>query len=292
MSSETRRWLEVRARDAASPLAGDLLADALVGLGARAVEERGAAFVAYFEEPDDPEAFLAELAERLASSPGLEDVRLEQGWQDHEEWAETWRRGLTERRLTDRVVVRPTWVRPGEARPGDIVIEIDPGMAFGTAEHGTTRGCLRLLDGLVEPGQHVVDVGAGSGILAIAMARMGAAAVTAIEGDAFACEALAENLEHNGVQDRVSVVPAFATATSLAAHGPVDGVVANIEAGLLEPLFDGFERLLEEGGWLVVSGILAEEWETVREGLEARDFDFERVDAEGEWRSGQFARSG
>jgi ribosomal protein L11 methyltransferase len=193
-----------------------LLADALLGLGARGVEERGGWYVVYLEEPGDPEAFLREVVPTLESATGLEGVRVESGWQDHEEWAETWKRGLGERRLTDRIVVHPSWIAPTDIRDDDIVIVLDPGMAFGTAEHGTTRGCIRLLDTVVTAGERVLDVGAGSGILAIATARLGASAVTAIEADALACEALLENVERNGVAEQVEVVNGFATAEGLA----------------------------------------------------------------------------
>ena len=146
---------------------------------------------------------------------------------------------------TDRIVVHPSWIEPTDLRGEDIVIMLDPGMAFGTAEHGTTRGCLRLLDGAVRDGDRVLDVGAGSGILSIAAAHLAAASVVAIEGDSLACEALAENLDRNGVSERVEVVEAWATHASLVARRPVSGIIANIEAGLLKPLFDSFFEALE-----------------------------------------------
>ncbi len=267
-----------------------MLADALLGLGARGVEERGGWYVVYLEEPGDPEAFLREVVPTLESATGLEGVRVESGWQDHEEWAETWKRGLGERRLTDRIVVHPSWIAPTDIRDDDIVIVLDPGMAFGTAEHGTTRGCIRLLDTVVTAGERVLDVGAGSGILAIATARLGASAVTAIEADALACEALLENVERNGVAEQVEVVNGFATSEGLAGRGPVSGVLANIETGLLTPLFEGFAAAIADGGWLIVSGILGHEWDDVRAGLESHGFSFVAIDADGEWRSGLFRR--
>lgn len=290
MTSDGRRWLELRARCPSAGERGALLADALLGLGARGVEERGGWYVVYLEEPDDPQTFLREVLPRLENDTGLTGVRIESGWQDHEEWAETWKRGLGERRLTDRIVVHPSWVGRTDIRDGDVVIVLDPGMAFGTAEHGTTRGCIRLLDTVVAAGERVLDVGAGSGILAIATARLGASAVTAIEADGLACEALLENIERNGVADRVAVVNGFATSEGLAEHGPVAGVLANIETGLLTPLFEGFAAVIAEGGWLIVSGILGHEWDDVRAGLERHGFGFVALDADGDWRSGLFRR--
>lgn len=287
-----RRWLEVRVRAAVVGELRGLVADAMVEAGARGVEERDGAFIAWFEEPGDPPAFVEAVTERLADAVGERGLRVEHGWQDHEEWAETWKRGLTARRITNRIVVHPSWIEPEDVRDGDIVVQVDPGMAFGTAEHGTTRGCLRLLDGLLQPGDRVLDVGAGSGILAIAAARLGASSVTAIEADSLACEAMRENVEGNGVQATVRVVEAFATSDDLAARGPADGIVANIEAGLLEPLFEGCVRALGESGWLIVSGILEHEWSGIADRLRALGFEERVVDADGEWRSGTFLLGG
>lgn len=281
-----RRWLEVRVRPP-EPEGddGSLLPDALVELGARGVVERDGCYVAYFEEPDDPEGFLHRARASLAAWTGLDGIDVDHGWQEHEEWAETWRRGLAARRLTDRLVVRPSWEEPGDPRPDDVVIVLDPGMAFGTAEHGTTRGSLRLLDGAVRGGDRVLDVGAGSGILSIAAARLGAREVVAVEGDPLACEVMAENLRRNEVEERVTVVRTWATAADLAGLGPFDGIVANLETHLLAPLFAGFRAGLSHGGWLVVSGILDRELDGVLSELAALGFARVDVDEDGEWRS-------
>jgi ribosomal protein L11 methyltransferase len=286
--AEGRRWLELRVRAAVPGDLRGLVADAIVRAGARGVEERDGSFIAWFEEPADPSAFVEVLTGQLASEIGERGLRVEYGWQDHEEWAETWKRGLTSRRITDRVIVHPSWIEPEGVREGDIVVQIDPGMAFGTAEHGTTRGCLRLLDGLVCPGDVLLDVGSGSGILAIAAAHLGATSVVAIEADSLACEALGENVTGNGVGSVVHVVEAFATSEDLASRGPVDGIVANIESGLLEPLFDGCVRALHGSGWLLVSGILEHEWDEMERRLLDLDLQKREMDADGEWRSGLF----
>jgi ribosomal protein L11 methyltransferase len=165
------------------------------------------------------------------------------------------------------------------------VLTLDPGVAFGTAEHGTTRGCLRLLDRVVDGGQRLLDLGAGSGILAIAAALLGAAEVVAVEGDLMACEALEENLGRNRVVDRVRVVPRWADPASLRGLGPVDGVVANIEWGRLQPLVPALHAAVAPGGWVVLSGILAAELPEARSHAEGLGLRLREVDVDGEWRS-------
>lgn len=297
MSAPGRRWLELRARvdtgaGGTDGEAQDLLAFGLVEVGGRAVEERDGWLVSHLQEPDDVEDFVEEVRALLATLVAPHAVEVDWAWQDHEDWAETWKRGLDTRRLTPRLVVTPTWIPVTEA-PGEVVLVLDPGMAFGTAEHGTTRGCLRLLDRAVEPGDRVLDVGAGSGILAMAAARLGAAEVVAVEGDPLAREAIEENVARNGVGDRVSLRLAWADVDLLASLAPRTGVVANIESGILRPLLPGFRTALgPEGGWLILSGILAAEWDGMRQATEAAGFHLVDVDADGEWRSAWFRTDG
>jgi ribosomal protein L11 methyltransferase len=293
MSPASRRWLELAVR---SPSAGDhegLLAEGLVALGGRAVaEEDGGWFVSHFEEPADPEAFMAEVRGWFdVTLPGLTDVELRMRWIAHEDWAETWKRGLEPRRITDRLWVTTSW-QPVEAGAGEHVIIVDPGMAFGTAEHGTTRGCLRLLDRAVRPGERILDVGAGSGILSIAAAALGASEVEALEADPLAAEALAENVERNGALGSVRWATRWADAPLLATMASCDGVVANIETGVLGPLLPGFADVLRPGGWLIVSGILAEEWQAFSSAVVASGFQLRAVDEDGAWRSAWFVREG
>jgi len=287
MSRGPRRWLELGVRRDAPGDLDPLLGEALVALGGRAVHEDGDRYLTHVEEPDDLEAFLARAREVFAElvGPGAREVTTR--WVDHQDWAEAWKRGLAPRRLTERLLVTTTW-HPADPRPGDVVLVIDPGMAFGTAEHGTTRGCLRLLDRVVEAGERVLDVGSGSGILAIAAARLGAGDVLAFEGDPLAVEALAENLARNGVDGRVRWDARWADAAILAGVGPCDGVVANLESGILRPLLGGFAAALRPGGWLILSGILDHEWPGIRDAAAGAGFRLADVDADGEWRSGLF----
>jgi ribosomal protein L11 methyltransferase len=171
------------------------------------------------------------------------------------------------------------------------VVVVDPGMAFGTAEHGTTRGALRLLDRALRPGERLLDVGAGSGILAVAAAMLGAEGVTAVEGDPVAGEYARENVARNGVADRVRWMEAWADPALLISLGPVDGILANIESGVLRRLLPGLRGALRRGGWLILSGLLGEEWEAFAGEVAQAGFTLVEGDADGEWRSAWFVRA-
>lgn len=293
MSGVAGRWLEVRARYAhvLTDPDGDPgnLADALIEVGGRAVEERDGWLVTHLPEPPDPDSFIATLEPRLGAALGA-PVSVAWSWCAAEDWAETWKRGLAPRRLTPRLWVTPSWA-PAPAEAGDLVIVVDPGMAFGTAEHGTTRGVIRLLDRALVPGERVLDIGSGSAILAVAAALLGASTVTAVEGDPVASEYARENIERNGVSDRVRWIQALADSPMVRALGMADGVVANIESGVLRRLLPGFRDVLAPGRWMILSGIPAEEWEPFSREVVDSGFALVATDADGEWRAGWFTRS-
>ena len=253
----------------------------------RGVLERDGWLYTYFEEPDDLSGFIELLRSRINSAIGNEEIHLVTRWQANEDWSEKWKRGLGPKRITDTIVVCPSWVQ-FQPEPDDIVIVIDPGMAFGTAEHGTTRGSLRLLASALQVDDRILDVGSGSGILAIVAAALGASEAIAIEGDSPSFEALQKNAERNAVSSRIKCIEEWADADSLQVMGPVDGIVANIETGVLCSFLPAFRNALIEDGWLVMSGILSMEWPRFLENTRAEGFSCAKVDRDGEWTSGLF----
>ncbi len=255
------RWLVVTVRPL-GPIEEGRVPAALVSIGGRAVEERDGAWVTHLPPPPDPGAFLRRLPDLLRERAEA-DLEVEHRWQPHEDWASLWRRGLGVRRI-GRIVVRPSWCPPPETAPDDVVIELDPGVAFGTAEHGTTRGCLRLLCDTVASGERVVDVGAGSGILSLAAAGLGAGPVLALESDPMAVEAARENVERSPAGGGIRVEQEEVTATGLLRRGPFDGALANLETPRLLPLVDALVAAVRPGGWLVLGGVLETEVADVR----------------------------
>lgn len=276
------RWWMVTVR-ADPSMDAEILPSLLLESGARAVlEEEEGHFIAPFEPPAHPDAAAAALRSALVRETGLEELEVTWHWQPHEDWESLWRQGLRPRRVTDRLVVTPTWEHP-DLRPGDLVVTLDPGMAFGTAEHATTRGCLRLLDGSVSRGDRVADIGAGSAILSVAAALLGAARVRAVESDPYAVDAALENVARNGVADRVDVEERLVDVPWLEGAGPWDGIVANIERGVVVPLLPGLRAALCPGGWIILSGIQESEARAVREAAEGEGFTLVREDREEGW---------
>jgi len=267
------------------PLVVDLLVDRLIALGARGVEELDGRLVTYLPPPEEPQAFVLEVEAALRAATGMENLSLGWSWQEHEDWELLWKRGLEPRKITDRLLVTPSWCEV-EAEEGVTVVIIDPGMAFGTAEHATTRGVLRLLDRSLTEGQVVLDAGCGSGILAIAAARLGAGSVLSVDLDPYACEAARGNASRNQVEGRVRVEAATVTPAWLHERGPFDGILANIQRAVLVPLLESFAKTTRS--WLILGGITEAEWPLVVRSAEASGFALQAVDAEEEWRSGWF----
>jgi ribosomal protein L11 methyltransferase len=271
------RWLVLRVA-AEDPAVREIAAAQLADFVGGAVEESGAELTAYLAPPADVAATLAELRGALPR----EGVTLGWDWLENQDWAAEWKRGLGPREVTPRLVVKPTWTT-WDAAPGQIVIDVDPQMAFGTGEHATTRGCLRLLDGVVLPGERVLDVGSGSAILAIAAARLGAREAIAVEYDPDANLNARENLEQNGVEGAVRIIEAMADPALLAELGPFDLILANILSGVIRPLLPAFRTSLAPGGRLIVSGILRTEHPAVVADAIAAGFRVDQVDEEEEW---------
>lgn len=290
-----RNWLVLTVR-VAEPEAQVEVAEGLIDLGGSAVVQEDDRLSTYLVEPEEPTEFVNRAAAQLrARVPG---VQLEIEWSLHgdEDWAQSWRRGLRPRRTGERLVVAPSWTEP-ELRPDDILIVVDPEMAFGTGEHATTRGALRALEVAVRPGDRVLDVGTGSGILAIAAALLGAKEVMAIESDPDAIENAQDNLRRNGVAERVDLIHGLVDDAFLAMLGPgrFDVIVANVLSGVLVPLLPAFHAALtpprgdrEGAGQLILGGILEEEADDVIDAASRAGFTLVAEDLEEEWWGGRF----
>ena len=185
-----------------------------------------------------------------------------------EDWSDTWKQYFHTEKPGERVVIKPTWEE--YAPQGDeVVIELDPGAAFGTGTHATTSMCIRQLEKLVKPGMTVFDVGTGSGILSIISAKLGAKNIQAVDYDDSVLKIVEENLEQNNVQDIISVAQSDLMQN---VHGKAELVIANIIADIIIRLFDQLDEHLEQGGTFLTSGIIEDRIEDVLAAAEAHGY--------------------
>lgn len=172
---------------------------------------------------------------------------------DEQNWAESWKAFFWPQKIGERIVVKPSW-RDYASSPGEIVIELDPGMAFGTGTHPTTALCVQLLERHLKPGDSFLDVGTGSGILLLAAAKLGAGRLCGGDRDEMAVRVAAENLRRNGVNARRACLAQGALAAPF--RGRFDVVAANILTQVIIELLDDVARLLKPGGIFIGSGII------------------------------------
>ena len=204
------------------------------------------------------------------------------------DWAEAWKAGYHVLEIGARTRIVPSWI-PYEPRPGEIVVTLDPGMAFGTGLHPSTQLCLEALEDLVRPGARLLDVGTGSGILAIAAARLGAAEVLAVDIEEVAVRTARENVALNGADAIVRVQAGSIDGEPL---GLFDGVLANILAEVIARLSPHLAAHLRPGGWLVASGIIAPRLDAVERALIVAGLAVERRWQDGDWVALQARRVG
>ena len=223
--------------------------------------------------------FLAQRLTRLAEENGFA-YQIFFHTIDEEDWAQSWKAFFWPRQITSRIVVKPTW-RDYRAEPGQLVIEIDPGMAFGTGTHPTTALCLCLLEKYLRAGQHVLDVGTGSGILLIAAAKLGAAKMTGIDLDPLAVEVARQNIRQNHIAPAAVELACGDLVGQVA--GAYDLVVANILAEVIIHLLEDAARVIRPGGRLICSGIIQAARADVTKKMIACGFELIDVLEEEEW---------
>ena len=195
------------------------------------------------------------------------------------DWANEWKKYYKPTKVGKKIVVKPSW-EDYEKQEGDLIIELDPGMAFGTGTHETTSMCIRELENYVDETKTVFDIGCGSGILAIAAAELGAKEVVAGDLDEVAVKVSKENCEINHVSDKVVVKHGslFEVVDSKA-----DVIVANIIADIIKILAKDVSKFLKEDGVFISSGIILAKIDEVCEALEENGFEIVKVERLGEW---------
>ncbi|MBB5173949.1 50S ribosomal protein L11 methyltransferase [Texcoconibacillus texcoconensis] len=209
---------------------------------------------------------------------GPNDVSLSEV--NEEEWSTAWKKYYKPVKVSEKVTITPTWEDYEKVRDDECVIELDPGMAFGTGTHPTTVLSLQAIEKRIKEGERIVDVGTGSGVLSIAAAKLGAKDVEALDLDEVAVKSARLNAKLNKVQDVVSV-----EQKNLLEHfvGECDTVVANILAEIIVRMTDDAYRILKPGGTIITSGIIQAKKEQVLESLESSGFVIDEIVEMEEW---------
>lgn len=237
----------------------------------------------YFSELDYKDEMKDELSRRIAE---LEGFGLDAGKMtisllkvDEEDWANAWKKYYKPVRVGERLVIKPSW-EEYIAEPQDLVIELDPGMAFGTGTHETTTMCMKLIESYVKPGMDVFDVGCGSGVLGIAAAKFGAEKVICVDIDAVACKVANENAAINKVENLVEVRCGNLLDV---VKGKADVVIANIIADIIIAFSDDVEKFMNEDAVFISSGIIKDRKDDVLAKFQEKNFKVLQLLEEGEW---------
>ena len=251
---------------------------ALFEAGSQGVQEDGASVVTHF--PDD--APIDSIRKAVIGVDPHADISVADA---PETDYSRWKASVSSHRVGN-LVIAPPWLAM-ESDPRRTII-IDPVMAFGTGEHASTRGVMRLMQGVVRPGDFVADLGAGSAVLSIAAAKLGAVRVAAIELDHDSIGNAEENVIANGVEDRVEIIEGDAVIL-LPLLAPVRVILANIISSVLIPLLPTMRTSLWSGGQAILAGILQDERAAMVDALDADGWVIEREDTEDVWWSVQIA---
>jgi len=255
-----------------------------------------ALYKAYFSEDYEMEPIAAELKTLLEGLPeyGYDagEFTIHVGSVHEDDWANAWKQFFKPVAVTERLVIKPTW-EEYEPKEGELIIELDPGMAFGTGTHPTTSLCLKALESAIDGGERIIDVGTGSGVLAIGAMKLGADKVLALDLDPVAVKCAKENIELNGYENEVEVRLSDLLGVLRESEGeqrqadgvrpPVDLVVANILAEIILLFIADVMDVLKPGGLYIASGIFKNKEEAVEAGLLAAGFEIVDVLRQEDW---------
>jgi ribosomal protein L11 methyltransferase len=237
---------------------------------------------AYYSDDRDPLSLteeirmaLSEMAEYMDVKPGIVQYAL----RDDEEWKDTWKQYFKPFKFTDKIVIKPSWESYTPA-PEDIVIELDPGMAFGTGTHETTRMCALLGEKHIKPGDEVLDLGCGTAILALSAVKLGAASALAVDIDDAAVKAARQNVENNGETQRIEVRQGELHHISPKAF---DVIFINIIADIILALCPEVKSYTKPGTKILLSGIIKERKDEVKKAYLDEGFTLAEEMSQGEW---------
>jgi len=256
---------------------------ALLGqLGFEGFWEDGSVLRSYISEsrwtpamPDEVERTVNLITRSSRSTrPAITTRRIQE-----QNWNEEWEKTIRPIHVSERTVITPSW-HPYVSAPGELVLTIDPKMSFGTGYHESTRLILRLLEQNIRTGDSVLDMGTGTGVLAIAAVKLGAAQATGVDVDEWSYDNACENARLNHVEDRITILHGDITATPA---GPFTLILANIQRTVLLEMLPVLVHRLREGGRLLLAGLLREDREIMMEHLRREGMTLSGELSENEW---------
>lgn len=239
--------------------------------------------ICYFSEEEDIEEKIKLIEEYLFSIKGLVDIgtgNITRKVTKEEDWANNWKQYYKTFRVGQHIIIKPTWEEAGDLLEDDIVIEIDPGMAFGCGSHETTSMCIEQIEKHLKKDDYLIDVGCGSGILSLVAGKLGASIVKAIDLDKAAVRVTKENILNNNLDNIISVY-----------HGDLldnimdkgDIIVANIMADAILMIMDNIKLKLKTNGIFICSGIIQDRMNEIIIKLEKTGFDIIEISKKSEW---------
>ena len=259
-------------------------------------EDDGTCYIHFFLEEDAPEnrkAYIDRVREGVNEDLrmfGLAPIEITGEVINSEDWENKWKEYFKPFTVGD-ILIKPTWEEIPEDAAYDVMIEIDPGMAFGTGMHETTRLCIEGICKYMNPGERVLDLGCGSGILSIGALKKGAAFAEAVDIDPQATKVAAENFISNDMDPDTYVIHtgnvlADDTLKERFASAPADLVLANILADVIEPLTAEVHRYMKSGGYFISSGIIDTKEQLIADAVNANpELELVEIRADGDWRS-------
>lgn len=255
-------------------------------------EDDGKAYVSFYIEPEkDHDSTLEEVlaaVRELADFVDIGEATIEKSQTEDIDWMNNWKKYWKPFKVDEHIIIKPTWETVEDVPEDTLVVELDPGTAFGTGTHHTTRLCITQLKKYMQPGQKVLDVGCGSGILSIIALLLGAKEASATDVDIHAVEAAIENARVNGIDSDIYTVLTGDVISDADFRHKVgehkfDMVLANIFAEIIIPLSGVVKEMMKPGALFITSGIIDEREEDVRKALTENGFEIMEVTHSGGW---------
>lgn len=260
------------------PLAWDYMEKEVFDFGHEDVRVIG-----YFSSEEDINEKISEIEKRLdyVKSLDLDTGSLEIFKKEvkQENWENEWKKYFNVQKVSKSIVIKPSW-EEYSAKEGEKIIDIDPGMAFGTGTHETTRMCINAIEKYMKKGDSLIDIGCGSGILSIAAAHLGAEKVIAVDLDKLAVKVSKENVDLNGFSNIIDV--RYGDLTDVIEE-KADVIVANIIADIIAKLSENIADFMKEGAYFISSGIINDKKDFVITKLKENNFDVIEENNDGEW---------